>query len=123
MIKSPETGITIYANEVQINLDGIVPAVNYDYSVYWHTSTSMPQFPSDTRIVAVSVVSTEEDDGTFGSGCAVRLVDYNIGLTTDTDSKWKWKCLFVADGSAGPVNFWEESFDDSEWVSNSAFTL
>ena len=118
MIKTPQTGVNLYVNEMQINLDDIIPPADYEHQLYWYTSISTPKFPADTRVVAVSVISTQDDDGTFGSGCAVRLADYNIGLTTDADYRWKWRCIFVADGSAPPASFWEEAFDDSAWVRN-----
>ena len=119
MIKSPEGGIELYANEIELNLDDIIPTKNYEYKYYWHTSSKPPTLPADTRIVAISVVSTEDVDREFGPGCAVRLVNYDIGLTTDAEHQWKWRCLFVPNGSAAPSNFWQFSFDDSEWVSDS----
>ena len=123
MIKTPQAGINLYVNEMQINLDDIIPPADYQHQLYWYTSTSTPQFPADTRSVAMSVISTQDDDGTFGTGCAVRLADFEIGLTTDADYRWKWRCSFVADGSAAPANFWEDAFDDSTWVRDIAFSL
>ena len=123
MIKTSQLGINLYANEIQLNLNDVIAETEYEHQLYWYTSTGSPMFPANTRIVAISVVSTIDDDGTFGAGCTMRLVDHTIGLATDADNLRKWKCIFVADGSVAPTNYWEESFDDSEWVSHHLIEL